>query len=102
VILNGLGALRARRGQFEEAEVLLTRAVELKRATLGHHHADVAVTLNNLGLVYKHRGDFARARETYRVAVEIFDECLGAEHPKTIACQMNHARCLADGALRTP
>jgi tetratricopeptide (TPR) repeat protein len=94
VVLNGLGALHARRGSFEQAEALLTRAVSLKKETLGPRHADVAVTLNNLGLVYKRRGDLIRAATVYQDAVDILEQMLGAEHPKTIACRRNYTRCV--------
>ena len=94
VVLNGLGALYARRGSFDQAEALLTRAVSLKEATLGARHPDVAVTLNNLGLVYKRRGDLTRAATVYHDAVDILEQMLGAEHPKTIACRRNYTRCV--------
>ena len=52
ISLNGLGELYRRQGRLPDAERMFVRALNVKQASLGRDHLDVAVTLTNLGLVY--------------------------------------------------
>lgn len=102
VALNDLGAQYARRGRLEQAEELLTRAVDLKRRALGQRHPDTAVTLNNLAITYKRAGEFSRAAALSAEALEILEETLPSDHPRLAVCRGNAAGCAAsartDGA----
>lgn len=62
------------RGQFEEAEQYLTRALVLNEA-LGRK-VGVAASLGNLGLVYRQQGALDKAAEYYHRALEV-SEALG-------------------------
>jgi hypothetical protein len=51
----------------------------------------VAVTANNLAALYKTQQRYIEAKRCYRRALAIFERSLGPGHPKTIACQEDHA-----------
>jgi serine/threonine protein kinase/Tfp pilus assembly protein PilF len=68
--------------EFDEAEELYGRALELRERALGPDHPDVARSLNNLGLHYQTMGDFARAEHMYLRSLRIREQVLGPEHPR--------------------
>lgn len=60
--LNSLGALLRKRGELQEAETLLRRAVEIREAAPGEAF-DAAVSRDELGCVLQAAGRPAEARE---------------------------------------
>ncbi len=74
---------RWRGGKAQEPETLdrATRALAIKRSSLGPRHAGVGETLHQLGVVSFFRGKYGPAREYWEEAISIRREALGPDHP---------------------
>ncbi len=74
---------RWRGGKAQEPETLdrASRALAIKRASLGPRHAGVGETLHQLGVVSFFRGEYGPAREYWEEAISIRREALGPDHP---------------------
>ncbi|WP_269851911.1 tetratricopeptide repeat protein [Methanosarcina horonobensis] len=59
--LNNLAGLYQNKGEYEKAESLYNRALEIIRNSLGEEHPNVAITLNNLAGLYVSVGRFEEA-----------------------------------------
>lgn len=82
----------------EEAEHLLTTAIDMLRSTVGAQHVSTATALNNFGFLMKEKGDWAAAEAAYNEAAAIRTALLGEAHPDVIAVQHNRAElCMARG-----
>ena len=71
VSLFELGKLYRILGKYEEAESLLNRALELRRAQLGKSHPDIVVVLKVLGEVAMLRGQYATAENHYLACLDM-------------------------------
>lgn len=80
-MLDALGRVNSQLGRFAEAEQMLRRALELRRARLGDTHADVAATLTHLSDVLAQSGRMDEARRLSREALAIQRRVLGPNHP---------------------
>jgi len=60
-MLNNLGVLHRKHGQYADAQRLLTRALSIKEKLLGTDHPEVALALSNLAAMYLAQGDGAQA-----------------------------------------
>ena len=58
-----------------------TKALEIRKATLGESHPDYATSLNNLAFYFSSLGDYAKAVEYETKAMEIRKATLGENHP---------------------
>ncbi|MCG3199546.1 MAG: hypothetical protein GHCLOJNM_04069 [bacterium] len=83
----------------ETAESDLTRALGIRRETLGDHHPETAASWNSLGKVFYRKGDYAQAEYLHRRAVEVFSETLGADYPETAGALGNLALVLSAEGL---
>ncbi len=88
---NGLGLIRRAMGEYDEAERLHLRALELRERTLGRDHPQVGSSLNNLANVYKTKGNLDEAQRLYERARAIWEEALGPDHPQVAHCINNLA-----------
>ena len=79
--LNDLGNVSYRRGEYEEAELLYRRALEIRQRALGDDHPDVAATLANLGTLLESQGDHEQAALYYQRALRIAEKTLPPDHP---------------------
>jgi hypothetical protein len=70
-VLAALAPVVAAEDREREGE-LLRRALEIRRATLGADHPDIAASLCALGEYHYHRGEPERAVELLRQALEVF------------------------------
>ncbi|NQU28384.1 MAG: tetratricopeptide repeat protein [Candidatus Marinimicrobia bacterium] len=75
--------------QYEKAEPLYIRALEIKEQSLGEDHPSVAKTLNNLALLYKSQGLYEKAEPLYLRALKIKEQSLGEDHP-SVATTLNN------------
>ncbi len=77
--LNRIGMEACRRGNFQEAEHHLLRALEqvLSAGSLCHQ----AKVHNNLGILYELRADHEKAHHHYNSALTIMREKLSTDHP---------------------
>ena len=98
-MLHALGRVNDQLGRFDDAERMLRRALELRRAQLGDNHADVAATLTSLAnvLVQTDRGE--EALRLSRDALAIQQRVLGPKHPDIAVTLNSMAEMTNDAAV---
>jgi tetratricopeptide (TPR) repeat protein len=89
--MRNLGTLYYYEGRYEQAQDLLTGALEIQRRVRGEEHPDVLYTMNGLGRVYDAAGEPALAEGLYRKVMEIGRRVLGEENPDTLLAMHNLA-----------
>jgi non-specific serine/threonine protein kinase/serine/threonine-protein kinase len=72
-------------GLYAKAEPLCTRAVDLRRRTLGAEHPDTLRTQTGLAAVYRFQGRDAEAEDLLRVTSEAQRRVLGSDHPDALS-----------------
>jgi len=77
-----LGATYLNLGQYEKAEPLLRRAVDLRVEHLGPHHADTATAWGQLSRFYHIVGRYDEAVEAAHKGIEGQRIALGPNHPR--------------------
>lgn len=82
--VNGLGVLRTKQGQYEEAEALFKRALEGRKLKLGEDHPYTLETINDLGLLRRAQRDYEEAEKLLTDALEGRKLKLGRDHPRTL------------------
>jgi tetratricopeptide (TPR) repeat protein len=105
MLLDALGNAHRSLGMYDEAERLLTRALELRRRLYGDDHLDTAASLHNIGWLYHDRGDYDRALAHYEKALAIRSKHLPADDPQVLDCRFNLAWLhseIGDNALAIP
>lgn len=60
---HNLGTLHFSKGEYEQAQGLLERALAIREKNLRPDHPLLAQTLNNLAIVHTEKGELAQARE---------------------------------------
>jgi tetratricopeptide (TPR) repeat protein len=93
MILNNLGLVLAKEGNYAEAEPLYQRALAIAEKGLGPNHPAVATKLNNLALLYYSQGKYAEAEPLYKRALAIDEKALGPNHPD-VATNLNNLALL--------
>lgn len=73
-LLTTLGEVQHSLGQFEAAEELLGRALDVQRRHLGDRHEAVGVTLDRLATLRHDQGDYPKSAELRREAIAIYEE----------------------------
>lgn len=91
--MHNVGVVRFRMQQYEEAEAVLARAVEIRRVVLDCDHLDLASSLAKLGSARVFLQDFDVALHDLREALRIYRRTLGRCH-KTVAQTLCHIACL--------
>lgn len=87
--LGNLGQLRYRQRDFDDAESLFKRALELREQAVGAEHLSVVQSINNLAALHYARGDLAQAEPLFRRALSISESHLGDRHPD-LAVNLNN------------
>jgi serine/threonine protein kinase/Flp pilus assembly protein TadD len=98
-MLEALGRVQGQLGQFEEAERMLRRALELRRANQGAGHVDVAKTLTYLSGLIRQRGKGDEAKQLIRDALGIQQAALGARHPDVAVTLSTLSELESDAAV---
>lgn len=80
-------------GRYDEAEVALREALDIRRVLLDPKHLDLAESQHTLALLIADRGDFGEAEPLLRGALSIKREALG-RHPEVTDLMLNLARML--------
>ncbi|NMG61058.1 CHAT domain-containing protein, partial [Geitlerinema sp. P-1104] len=80
-------------GNYQAAEPLLLRSLEIYEITLGDFHAHVATSFNNLAAFYHYQGNYQAAEPLYRRSLEIDETSLGESHPH-VAISLNNLAAL--------
>jgi eukaryotic-like serine/threonine-protein kinase len=81
-LANDRGTVAIRDAEYEVAQALLTRALELAREHYGGDNLQTASVVGNLGVVELSRGDLDAARRSFETALAISDSLVGSEHPR--------------------
>jgi tetratricopeptide (TPR) repeat protein len=79
--LHNLGRLNQAMGRMDDAEAALREALELRRAAVGEHHQDTAMSEYLLAELLRQRGKLEEANELHRAALNTRRELLPADHP---------------------
>jgi len=70
---------------FDPAESLWRRALEIYEKALRPDCQEVAIILANLGLLLRSKGDEVAAESLYRRALGIYEQALGLDHSDTVS-----------------
>ena len=79
--LNRLAWVYGSMGEYDRAEPLVRKALQIQEQVLGKAHPSYATSLHTLARLYRDQGDNARAESLYRQALEIKEQVLGKTHP---------------------
>ena len=90
-----LATLQATRGDYDSAEVTLTRIVATLRAANPARPLELASALNNLAAVHRSLGDFAAARRFFEESLALRSAHLSEDHPDLATSHNNLASVLA-------
>jgi eukaryotic-like serine/threonine-protein kinase len=90
-ILGNLGGTYRDMGDFERAQLLLRRAVDLAQRKVGPNHPHVAGFYFNLGLCLSDLGRFEEAGVLLERALAIRERLLGPDHPDVAGALMGLA-----------
>lgn len=80
ILLNQTGLFLKSRGDVDEAEKLLRRALEINKVTYGAHHENVAISLNNLAVALQNKGWLFEAEPLFMEALKIDEQRKGRNH----------------------
>ncbi len=98
-LLSQMGTLLLTKADYEEAEPLFRRALQIDEARYGQDHPDVAIRLNNLAGLLKATNRLAEAEPIYRRALQIDEGSYGQDHPD-VASDLNNLAALLQAANR--
>lgn len=76
---------------YEKADPLIQRALQIKEKTLGKNHPSTAITLNTLALMYRLQERYDEAESLYQRSFEIVNTSFGKDHPQVAAALNNLA-----------
>jgi len=80
-LLNGAGCYLRIRVRFNEAEIFLKRALDIREKILDGNHPDIAKSLNSIAGLYVDQGKYAEAEPLYKRALDIRENVLEQDHP---------------------
>lgn len=92
--MSNLSTLLSAKGEHDEAESLLRRAINIDQSALGPEHSNVAIRLNNLGQLLFKTGCTAEAEPLLRQGLKINQSAFGPKHPSVAISLNNLARLL--------
>jgi CHAT domain-containing protein/tetratricopeptide (TPR) repeat protein len=87
--LNDIAAVSAHEGDFDQAERLFKRALELNEKLLPPEHPDLVRLLNNIAFVHSNKDDIESAEGLYERVLNIRLKHLGQKHP-LVALSLNN------------
>ena len=87
-LFNEAASYLVARAGYEQAELLLLKALAVRQQILEANNPDTARTLNDLGEVYQNQGKYQEAVSLLQEALTIRQQVLGVEHPDV--AQMLH------------
>ena len=93
-LYDSLGMLHEQRGQLDDAEANLRRAIELKTLAYGQHHPGTSSSRLNLAKVLGQRGEFEEAEALIREVHQTHTERFGPKHPNVIRVLVELGRIL--------
>ena len=91
-LINRTGRYLSKRAQYNEAELLIGQALDLRESLPQHENPDIATSLTDLARVYRGQGHNNKAEPLYKKALELRKQQLGEDHPKVATSLYNLAR----------
>ena len=91
---SNLAVVENAAGNYDEAEALHNKAIELAKASFGEDHPVLSVRLSNLAAVYIRQARYAEAKAAYESVLERREQVLGPDHPDTLGTRGNLAAVL--------
>ncbi len=79
-LLNEAASYLVARGSYDQAVLLLLKALAVRQQILEAYHLDTARTLNDLGALYQNQGKYQEAEPLLQKALSIRQQMLGEEH----------------------
>jgi len=98
IALNNLAAILVRRGRYDEAEPLLSKALSCREHANGPSAVDTLVSCGNLASLLRYKGELVRAE---RLATRVYRgrvQELGDEHVQTAIAACDLSLCKLDRA----
>ncbi len=80
-LFNEAASYLVTHGRYQQAELLLLKALVVRQQVLEANHPDTARTLNDLGEVYRKQGKYQQAENLLQEALTIRRQALGEAHP---------------------
>ena len=90
--LANLAQLKLRQKNYDEADRLFRRSLQIRESALGPDHASLVQTVNGLAAVCYARGDIDAAEPLFQRALSITERRLGAQHPDIVTSLNSLAR----------
>ncbi|KAI7911535.1 kinesin light chain [Pyricularia oryzae] len=81
-------------GQYEEAEQMHRKTLELREKVLGPENPSTFESMNNLALVLDNQGKYEEAEQMHRKTLALSEKVLGPENPSTFESMNNLASVL--------
>ncbi len=97
--LGDLGSFHYERAEYEAAEPLLRRALDIREQSYGPEHPRVTTSLNNLAALLQATNRRAEAEPLIRRALDIYEQSYGPEHPH-VAKSLNNLAALLQATNR--
>lgn len=88
-ILANLGTCYLSVGQYDLAESTLTKAIDLRRKSLGPADESMIHMLNSIGGVYEKKNRFNEAEAAYKESLTLRETAFGPNNPKIITTLSN-------------
>ena len=82
------------KGDYDPAEVMAQKSLELREKALGKKHTHTLYSLNTLGGIFLRKGKNSKAEEVFRQALNGLQETLGRDDPNTLHSLYNLAIAL--------
>jgi len=95
-MMHVMGTVYLNLGLYSQAQLLLSRAVEIRQRVLGLKHPDTLASMNGLARTLDFLGQYAEAEKLLRQTLDIERRVLGPEHPDTLGSMNGLANTLAD------
>ncbi len=92
-LLNVAGDYLRESAQYEQAEPLYQRALDIRERALGPEHPATTASLSNLAKLYYERGKYEQAEPLYQRAITIDEKTYGPDHP-VVATNLNNLAML--------
>jgi tetratricopeptide (TPR) repeat protein len=93
-LMSQMAVLLYTKSLYEEAELLMRRALKIGEDSFGQDHPNVAIRLNNLAQLLKDTNRLAEAEPLMRRALEIDEDSFGQDHPNVARDLNNLAQLL--------
>ena len=89
-----LGELYRLKGENDQAEIYLWKALPIWAKTVGPTHPEMAKGLTSLSLIYEGKGEYEKALPLVKQALKVREGAYGSDHPNIIPTLDQYANLL--------